>query len=178
MRTCALASSPIAFTHLRTTLTAMILILTRQMAARRISVVYTLVLRPQKSLFPIQSTTDFYKALVDITSFPQPRRTCSHDIVSLVLENLDLEIWSVLCAKCPGDDDVECSTKSVIRDRALSPDQFRALSPPACKGAPTGDRSCQDRECCGASSRRASLRSWMVIDAMNTIFSLRIFNPI
>jgi hypothetical protein len=37
-----------------------------------------------------------------------------------------------------GDDDVESSTESVIRERALSPDQVRALSPPARGGTPTG----------------------------------------
>lgn len=37
-----------------------------------------------------------------------------------------------------GDDDVESSTESVIRERALSPDQVRALSPPAHGGTPTG----------------------------------------
>ena len=36
------------------------------------------------------------------------------------------------------DDDVESSTESVIRERALSPDQVRALSPPARGGTPTG----------------------------------------
>jgi hypothetical protein len=37
-----------------------------------------------------------------------------------------------------GDDDVESSTESGIRERALSPDQVRALSPPARGGTPTG----------------------------------------
>ena len=37
-----------------------------------------------------------------------------------------------------GDDDVESSTESVIRECALSPDQVRALSPPARGGTPTG----------------------------------------
>jgi hypothetical protein len=37
-----------------------------------------------------------------------------------------------------GDDDVDSSTESVIRERALSPDQVRALSPPARGGTPTG----------------------------------------
>lgn len=37
-----------------------------------------------------------------------------------------------------GEDDVESSTESVIRERALSPDQVRALSPPARGGTPTG----------------------------------------
>jgi hypothetical protein len=37
-----------------------------------------------------------------------------------------------------GDSDVESSTESVIRERALSPDQVRALSPPARGGTPTG----------------------------------------
>ena len=37
-----------------------------------------------------------------------------------------------------GDDDVESSTESVIRERALSPDQVRALSPPVRGGTPTG----------------------------------------
>ena len=36
-----------------------------------------------------------------------------------------------------GDDDVESSTESIIREPALSPDQVRALSPPACRGTPT-----------------------------------------
>ncbi len=40
-----------------------------------------------------------------------------------------------------GDDDVESSTESVIRERALSPDQVRALSPPARGGTPTGPLS-------------------------------------
>ena len=37
-----------------------------------------------------------------------------------------------------GDDDVEVSTESAIRERALSPDQVRALSPPARGGTPPG----------------------------------------
>lgn len=37
-----------------------------------------------------------------------------------------------------GDDDAEGSTESVIRERTLSPDQTRALSPPARGGTPTG----------------------------------------
>ena len=37
-----------------------------------------------------------------------------------------------------GDDDVKSSTESVIRERALSPDQVRALSPPARGGTPAG----------------------------------------
>lgn len=37
-----------------------------------------------------------------------------------------------------GEDEVESSTESVIRERALSPDQVRALSPPARGGTPTG----------------------------------------
>ena len=35
-----------------------------------------------------------------------------------------------------GDDDVESSTEPIIRERALSPDQVRALSPPARGGTP------------------------------------------
>jgi hypothetical protein len=35
-----------------------------------------------------------------------------------------------------GDDDIESSTESIIRERALSPDQVRALSPPARGGTP------------------------------------------
>jgi hypothetical protein len=37
-----------------------------------------------------------------------------------------------------GDDDVESSTESIIREPALSPDQVRALSLPARGGTPTG----------------------------------------
>ena len=37
-----------------------------------------------------------------------------------------------------GNDDAEGSTESIIRERALSPDQTRALSPPARGGTPTG----------------------------------------
>ena len=37
-----------------------------------------------------------------------------------------------------GDDDVESSTESIICEPALSPDQVRALSPPAHGGTPTG----------------------------------------
>ena len=40
-----------------------------------------------------------------------------------------------------GDEDVESSTESVTRERALSPDQVRALSPPARGGTPTGPLS-------------------------------------
>ena len=37
-----------------------------------------------------------------------------------------------------GEDDAEGSTESVVRERTLSPDQTRALSPPARGGTPTG----------------------------------------
>jgi len=40
-----------------------------------------------------------------------------------------------------GEDEAEGSTESAIRERALSPDQARALSPPARGGTPTGPTS-------------------------------------